>query len=122
MALTASERKDARTHLLRLAKRHGIQVVWRSRLHWSEYECHPSTKIVFVAKPRTIMDYLACLHEFGHLLCPHADLARDYGHLIMEEAAAWLWAVEHLPLRKRLKKWHYATLGWAWASHIQARW
>lgn len=122
--MTPSERKAARGHLLRLAKRHGIQVVWRNRLHWTEYECHPGTKMVFVAKPQSLMDYLACLHEFGHLVCPHADMARDYGHLSMEEAAAWSWAVKALPkpLRKRLRTWHYGQLSRAWASHIRGRW
>lgn len=122
MALNASDRKASRTHLLRLAKRNDIEIAWRPERRWYEFECHVGQRVMWVREPRSLMDYLAALHEFGHLIGPRAQAA--YGHVATEEAAAWDWALVHIPtrFRRRLTRRHYDLVGSAWASCLKAHW
>ena len=122
MAFSPSERKAAREHLLRLARRHGIEIAWRPERRWYESECHVGHRIMWVREPKILMDYLAALHEFGHMVCPRAAAAGN--HIATEEAAAWDWALAHMPrpFRQQLTGKHYDLMGGAWASCLRDRW
>lgn len=59
----------------------------------------PDTRIVWVPRVRTHMDYLTSLHEFGHVLDRRAaklSTADDTASEIVMEAAAWAWALRHI--------------------------
>lgn len=110
---------DARAHLLAVARKHKITVVWRAR-GWRHYEANVTTRLVFIGAPRTPRDYLAALHEMGHVASRHARGAMNRKAHLTEEGAAWDWAIAHASpehLRQVTRR-HAAEIGGAWASYI----
>lgn len=116
-------RKRAREHLESLAAKHDIVIHWITGDPIDPgYEVALSTRQVWVSKPTSLVRYLSALHEFGHVLDPHAFKAwhnpdvRD----VVCEAHAWQWAIEHA-LPETLA---HATpdemveIGFMWASYL----
>lgn len=126
--LSADLRILATEHIDQLAAEHRITV--RRSKTWLTSEADIPTRQVFVAaKLRTATDYLASLHEIGHIVDRTARAHRDrqftarrherYREALVEEAAAWAWAVEHaLPaMRRAMTQADWRRVGDAWLTY-----
>lgn len=110
---------DARIDLERVARKHRITIVWRAR-GWRHYEASVTTRLVFIGEVHSPREYLAALHEMGHIASRHARGAMNRKAVLTEEAAAWDWAVTHADptLLDYLTTRHKAEIGGAWATYI----
>lgn len=88
------------SHVLQLAKHHGIRVVMDSAITYHEAGAAPMQKTVHVPIIVTATDYAVALHEIGHCVAPggfriHRNLFPKQRPVeLAEERAAWAWAVE----------------------------
>lgn len=112
-------RTDATLHLEATARRHKILIAWRRRT-WRRYEAHVDTRMVFIGEPHTARDYLAALHEMGHIVSRHSVAAGKRKDCLTEEAAAWDWALRNasVSMREHLTERHRREIGGAWATYI----
>lgn len=135
--LTPALRHLADEHVTALARRHRIRV--RRTKTWATSEAELVSRQVFIpARTRTAVDYLAALHEIGHLVDPAAS-NRDKKYrdnfprstrreaqydLMIVEAAAWAWALKHaLPaVLKNVSRAEWRRIGNCWVSHAGDVW
>lgn len=129
-------RQMAEKHIDELAAKHRIYVR-RSRA-WDTSEAALTTMMVMIPKQiRTGTDYLAALHEIGHLVDPDArelDVLRsrkegkkrvsDMMETALNEAAAWAWAVQNAEPRilKAFTKADWKRIGCCWVSWLGPVW
>lgn len=127
-------RLAAEEHVNELAEKHRIYVR-RSRT-WDTSEADGVTMMVQIPKViRTGTDYLAALHEIGHLVDPVARehemrWSRSKGkrhtdaETLMVEAAAWAWAVRNAKpaILKAVTKADWRRVGMCWASWLGPVW
>lgn len=130
-------RQLADEHISALARKHRIRV--RRTKTWATSEAELISRQVFIpARTRTTVDYLASLHEIGHLVDPAASNRdkkyrdnfprgnrRDTQYdLMIVEAAAWAWALKHaLPaVLKTVSRAEWRRIGNCWVSHAGDVW
>lgn len=136
--LTAAQRRRADEHIATLGRRHRV-IVHRTKT-WATSEAEITYRQVWVpARIRTGMDYMAALHELGHIIDPAArkrevvyQTAHDSGEsrrgikyeLLLLEAAAWAWAVKTaLPsILRSITPAEWSRIGKCWASHAGDVW
>jgi len=132
--LSAPLRLAAERHINELAEQHRIYVR-RSRT-WDTSEADSVTRMVQVPKQiRTGTDYMAALHEIGHLVDPIARehemrYSRSKGkrntdaETLMVEAAAWAWAarVAKPQILKAMTKADWRRIGCCWVSWLGPVW
>jgi hypothetical protein len=132
--LPAPLRLAAEEHINQLAERHRIYVR-RSRT-WDTSEADAGTSMVQIpAKIRTGTDYMAALHEIGHLVDPTARehemrFSRSKGkrntdtETLLVEAAAWAWAARNARpmILKALTKADRRRIGMCWVSWLGPVW
>jgi hypothetical protein len=123
----------AEEHINALAERHRIKV--RRSKEWATSEADISSRQVFIPrKIRTGIDYLASLHEIGHIVDPAAR-RRDQRELgstgrsgqyeaLLMEAAAWAWALKNARpvILQAFTKTDWRRVGTCWASFAGPVW
>lgn len=133
-------RKLAQAHLLTLAARHDVEIVWRLLSEHDNMEASIAARTVWVPRPYNFRMYLIALHEFGHILSPLAvklhyanttGTADLQGYLACE-GAAWGWAAENIDpdlapwMGKRGAAGHgwagYASIGFAMSRGLYEAW
>lgn len=134
--LPAHLRLIAEEHINALAERHKIYV--RRNKKWDTSEADMITMMIMVpTKIRTGIDYLATLHEMGHLVDP---IAREHetrrlrskgkgknhkdAEVLLVEAAAWAWAIRNArkSVLKGFTKADWRKVGMCWASWAGPVW
>lgn len=132
--LPAHLRLAAEEHINAVAEQHRIYV--RRCATWDGSEADPVTRMVMVPKTiRTGTDYLAALHEIGHLVDPIARehetrYSRSKGkrnhdsETLLIEAAAWAWAAREAKpgILKAFTKADWRRIGMCWVSWLGPVW
>lgn len=102
--MAAFPRKAATSYLRRVARDNGVSIHWRNGKGWHLAALAEGRKMrVTIPKPQNIRQLLVGLHELGHLLgvLPLQDDTPDDWNIatrtVLREAAAWAWALEHIP-------------------------
>lgn len=108
-----------REHIEKLARQHGIMVNWRTR-GFRRYEAVVEYRSIWVGQPTSPAKYLGALHEMGHCVDAHAAYARRHGSTLIEEAAAWDWALRHADpaLVGKVSEQLRNRIGTAWATYL----
>lgn len=136
--LNPAQRRSANEHIDALGRRHNV-LIHRKRT-WDTSEAEIIYRQVWIpARTRTGMDYMAALHELGHVIDPGArrreltyQSAHDTGaarraiqyELLILEAAAWAWAVKvaRPAILRTLSPAEWSKIGKCWASHAGDIW
>lgn len=91
-----------------MAREHHISIHWKNGRGWMD-KAHTTTSaaadlsIAVIPRPNNARQFLVAMHEFGHILGPLPRSERLSHHWtpgeweLIEEAAAWGWAMEHIP-------------------------
>lgn len=101
----------------KLARRYRIKVWWVAP---DGPEAHIGTRQIWANPTIREYDYLAALHELGHIVDPDAKRLHAKGNTLPCEAAAWQWAIDHLDplLVTRLSKATRKRVRNAWATYL----
>lgn len=126
--LSATLRLRAEEHVRELAEQHRVRLRWTKEWNTSEVNI-PSRQAFIPRRLRLGIEYLAALHELGHLVDRRSRTHRhrweyaagkdvDYEHLL-DEAAAWAWALRAAKpsVLEGMTKTDWRRLGACWASH-----
>jgi hypothetical protein len=97
-------KKEAEQYLRKLGRKHKVKIHWIKGRDW-QYKAAASetARMVDIPRPYNVRQFLVALHEFGHIVGPMPNSRRlDYDMTpgefkLMMEAAAWAWAMEHVP-------------------------
>jgi len=131
--LPANLRLRAEAHVNDLAERYHIRV--RRSKEWATSEAELTTRQVFIPRQiRNGIDYLAALHEIGHIVDPAArqrDVRaaavtgrRAEYEKLLNEAAAWAWAVKNArpSILEAFTKTDWRRMGHCWAGYAGPVW
>jgi antirestriction protein ArdC len=133
--LTAAHRLLAEEHINELAEKYRIRVRRWSK-PWEASEAELTSRQVFIpVKFKHGIDYLAALHEMGHIVdrvargherrLDRATTGKQAGYdMLVIEASAWAWALKTArpALVAAMTKTDWRRIGLCWAGHAGPVW